>query len=202
MKHRELVTTMLELLKEYSGERKHPKDQRLGSHYLSLGLEGQTKKLILPEPRSWGHLGDPELRKGPIWARAGATRELWLLLERPLEAEEKGKKYPGFSAPPKFQSPALPLTGKPRLELVVKRAREAELVTVRRTEHRQGTDPRANRHQPAQPLTRKRFINIFVSRLKRNSYSYHAAKPSQILFISSIFPPSATAMSLPISPLH
>lgn len=106
----------------------------------------------------------------------------------------------GSSFPPKLQSPAVPLIGKPCLEPAVKGTQEAELGTEGQSPGR-GWIWEQRGNQPAQPLPRKSFMNIFISRLKRNSHTYHTMKPFQILFISSNVLSTEATISLPISPL-
>lgn len=109
---------------------------------------------------------DTGIIRGLLGARARATQELQLLPDMPPKAEGRGK-LPGPLSP-KLQSPPMLLTSKAYLELVVKRAQEPQLTTVR--QHRQGVGLRATAKEPVQPSTRKSFINGFVDRLKRNSY--------------------------------
>lgn len=85
------------------------------------------------------------------------------------------------------------LAGKPRLELVVKRAREAELVTarwtVRRTERRQGMDLRANRQPASTTFTRKSFIPVhFCQQIKEELIylSHNKTFPNSLYFFKSL----------------
>lgn len=84
---------------------------------------------------------DTDIIRDLFGARARATQKLDLLPDMPPKAEGRGKLPWLF--PPKLQPPPMLLTSKSYLKLVVKRAWEPQLTTVR--QHRQGVGLRANR---------------------------------------------------------